>query len=148
LTDTIGCILALAAAVNGAVSICYTRQVANELHNSVVGFYYTLTSLLGSPVWTFLVQRKSFPEYTWGLFGILIATGFLYFLMQSLLTYSMKWVTAAMSGVLIYVAIPFSYFLDFVFYGKKLGVEESIGVSLIVVTNVIIGYLKGKGIIK
>lgn len=53
-----------------------------------------------------------------------------------------------MSGILIYVAIPFSYFLDFVFYGKKLGVEESIGVSLIVVTNVIIGYLKGKGIIK
>lgn len=68
--------------------------------------------------------------------------------MQSLLTYSMKWVTAAMSGILIYVAIPFSYLLDFIFYGKKLGVEESIGVCLIVVTNVIIGYLKGKGIIK
>jgi len=53
-----------------------------------------------------------------------------------------------MSGILIYVAIPFSYALDFIFYGKKLGVEELIGVSLIVITNVVIGYLKGKGIIK
>ena len=67
--------------------------------------------------------------------------------MQSLLTYSMKWVTAAMGGVLIYVAIPFSYLLDFLFNGKKLGVEESIGVILIVVANGTIGYLKGKGII-
>ena len=65
--------------------------------------------------------------------------------MQSLMTYSMKFVTSAMSAVLIYIAIPISYLLDFLFFGKKFGTEELCGVALIVVTNVILGFLKGTG---
>ena len=118
LNEIIGDLLALAAAVAGALAIVYVRQVTQNLHNSVIGFYYTLSNLLLAPLWTFIVQRKAFPEYSWALFGILIGTGLLYFAMQSLMTYSMKFVTAAMSGVLIYVAIPISYVLDFLFFGK------------------------------
>ena len=59
----------------------------------------------------------------------------------------MKFVTAAMSGVLIYVAIPVSYLLDFLFFGKQFGAEELCGVTLIVLTNVTLGFLKGRGII-
>lgn len=57
----------------------------------------------------------------------------------------MKYVTAAMSGVLIYIAIPISYLLDFFFMGKSFGVEEVVGVALIVITNAAIGFLKGTG---
>ena len=92
-----------------------------------------------------MVQREKFPNYSWALFGIIIATGLLYFAMQSLMTYSLKFVTSAMSAVLIYVAIPISYILDYLFFAKKFGAEELCGVALIIITNVVLGFLKGTG---
>lgn len=79
--EIIGDLLALAAAVAGALAIVYVRQVTQNLHNSVIGFYYTLSNLLLSPLWMFLVQRKQYPNYSWPLLGILVGTGALYFAM-------------------------------------------------------------------
>jgi len=68
-------------------------------------------------------------------------------MMQSLFNYSMRFLTAAISGSLIYIAIPVSYILDFAFFGRKTGALELAGVALILVVNVTLGILKGKGII-
>lgn len=77
----------------------------------------------------------------------MLAIGVTYFVMQSLMTYSMKYMTAAMSGILIYITIPVSYLLDYIFFNQQFGTLEIVGACLIVGTNVIIGYLKGRGII-
>ena len=77
----------------------------------------------------------------------MVGIGAAYFIMQALMTYSMKYTTAAMSGVLIYITVPVSYLLDYVFFNQKFGVSEISGACLIVVTNCTIGFLKGYGII-
>ena len=59
----------------------------------------------------------------------------------------MKFVTAAISGSLIYMAIPVSYVLDFAFFDRQMNIIELFGVALILVVNVTLGILKGKGII-
>jgi drug/metabolite transporter (DMT)-like permease len=60
---------------------------------------------------------------------------------------SLKYLTASMSGVLIYLAIPFSYVLDFLFFGTLISRIEIIGASLIVGVNVVLGILKGQGVV-
>lgn len=74
------------------------------------------------------------------LFFLLIA--FLFFCMQSLMSYSFRFMPAAMAGVLIYTAIPVSYLLDFFVFKTKVGYLELIGVAIIVVTNVTIGLIE------
>lgn len=55
------------------------------------------------------------------------------------MSHSFKFMPAAMSGVLFYIAIPVSYLLDFLVFKTKSEYLELIGVALIVTTNVIIG---------
>ena len=79
---------------------------------------------------------------------LLVAIGITYFIMQSLMTYSMRYTTAAMSSVLIYITVPMSYLLDYLFFKQQFGTQEIVGALLIVLTNSIIGGLKAKGIVK
>ena len=53
-----------------------------------------------------------------------------------------------MSSVLIYITVPVSYVLDYLFFKQKIGTLEIIGAVIIVMTNSIIGGLKAKGIVK
>ena len=59
----------------------------------------------------------------------------------------MKFTTAAMSSVLIYITVPMSYVLDYLFFHQRIGLSEIIGAVIIVVTNSTIGGLKAKGIV-
>ena len=76
------------------------------------------------------------------MFGLIILTSVLLILMTTLFNYSMKYVTASMSSVIIYLAIPASYMLDFFFMGTQVGAIEIIGACMIVTVNVALGYLK------
>ena len=58
-----------------------------------------------------------YPKYEWGLLLYYFGISITFFIMQSLMCYSMRLMPAAMAGILIYVAIPVSYLLDWVFVG-------------------------------
>ena len=113
----IGVVLALVGAITGALSVIFNKQASTGLHNSVVGFWYLLSNVLLCPIWSFVEQRKEYPIYCWELLGFYVGIGVLFFLMQSLMCYAMRFMPGAMAGVLIYVAIPVSYALDVIFIG-------------------------------
>jgi len=81
------------------------------------------------------------------MFGLVLAEAFAMFLMQVFMTLGLKYVTAAVSSVIIYVNIPMSYILDYFFFGKVIGKLETVGACLIVGVNVILSFLKAKGYI-
>ena len=82
----------------------------------MVGFYYMLGNVLFCPLWSFLEQKPSSALFSWSMVLLLVAIGITYFVMQSLMTYSMRYTTAAMSSVLIYITVPMSYLLDYLFF--------------------------------
>lgn len=60
---------------------------------------------------------------------------------------ALSMLTAAVSGAMLFLAIPVSQFWDVLFYHKVYTVFEIIGVSLIFAANLVLSILKGKGII-
>jgi len=79
--------------------------------------------------------------------GLMVALGILYFAMQTMMVYACKLLPATICGILLYVTVPCSYVLDYLFFHQHIGTLEIIGACIIVLTNVTIGFLKGKGII-
>ena len=67
--------------------------------------------------------------------------------MQMLMTKSFSIITAGMAGILIYIAVPIGYILDYLFLHTQIGLLEIIGVCIIVGTNVVIGVLLYFGVI-
>jgi len=65
-----------------------------------------------------------------------------------LMTKAFKFITAGMAGILIYVAVPVGYFLDYFVLHTKIGTIEITGACIIVISNVAIGVLLFKGWIK
>ena len=145
--DLIGIGLAFIAAVAGALAVIYVREMSSTIHYSVIGFYYFVGNILLCPLWSFFQQREFFPKYCLNFALFMVGIGAAYFTMQALMTYSMKFTTSAMSAVLIYITVPVSYLLDYVFFNQKFGYSELTGACLIVVTNCTIGFLKGSGMI-
>lgn len=78
------------------------------------------------------------------MYGLAVLIGLLYFLFLSLMTYSMKYISAAVSAVIIYLAIPISYIFDIFIYETHIGKVEALGAIIIVLTNMIIGVIKGR----
>ena len=130
------------AAVIGALAVIANRTVSKTIHFSVVGFYYGVGQLFFNPIVLILYQRTTFPDYTWGLVGLTVLIGIIYFVMQSLLTYGLSVVPASVGAVMFYVAIPASYILDICFMDKKVAALEIIGAVLIVLTNILLTFLK------
>jgi drug/metabolite transporter (DMT)-like permease len=123
--------------------------MSQRLHESVVGFYYGVGNLFFCPCWIgFFQQRTTYPTYSIGMALHILLIGFAYFIFKAMMNWSMKYLTAAASSILLYVTIPTSYFLDYLFFNQKINTIDIIGACLIVVSNVSIGVLKAKGIIK
>ena len=57
---------------------------------------------------------------------------------------ALKIVGAGSVAVINYLAIPFSYFLDYLFFGRPLGWIELTGAAIIFITNVFITYARIK----
>lgn len=94
------------------------------------------------------MQEELKSNYSLEMIGILFGLGLSSVFTMSIFIYSMQFVTAAQSGVLIYIAIPVSYALDFIFYDKVIGILEVTGALIIIVANVSFAVLKGMGTIK
>jgi len=60
----------------------------------------------------------------------------------------MKYISAAMASILVYLIIPVSYLLDYIFFNQSFNTLEIIGACLIVFVNVGIGYAKARGLIR
>ena len=55
MSEIIGAVISLVAAFFAALTIVYTRFLSQNLHNSVVGFYYGVGNLFFTPIWLILV---------------------------------------------------------------------------------------------
>ena len=55
----------------------------------------------------------------------------------------MKLINANIAGAIIYVSIPFTYFLDWAFFETKISVIELVGMGVIVLSNVALAIYKG-----
>ena len=126
----------------GALAVICNKYCSDRLHNSVTGLYYILGNGILTPVWSLFVQRTAYPVYSYGLFLYYLLIAFLFFMMNSLMSFSFQFMPAAMAGILIYTAIPVSYVLDFLVFKTKVGYLEIIGVAVIVLTNVTVGLIE------
>ena len=87
------------------------------------------------------------PIYDWTLILYILGIGFAFFAVQMLMTKSFNFITAGMAGILIYIAVPIGYILDYFFLHTQIGMLEIIGACIIVGSNVIIGFLLYLGVI-
>ena len=60
---------------------------------------------------------------------------------------SLRSLTASLSGILLYVSVPTGYLFDYLFLNTAIGGLELLGAAIIVVTNVLIGFLLAKKVI-
>mmetsp|Transcript_10204 Transcript_10204/g.17191 ORF Transcript_10204/g.17191 Transcript_10204/m.17191 type:complete len:83 (+) Transcript_10204:1182-1430(+) len=81
------------------------------------------------------------------MYGFMILAALIQFAFSVCMTVSFKYLTATLSGVLIYLAIPFGFILDYLIFGTIISRMEIIGASLIVGVNVVLATLKGSGVI-
>ena len=65
-----------------------------------------------------------------------------------LYTKALKFITASMASVLIYIAVPIGYFLDFFILKTQISAIEITGACIIVLSNVAIGMLLYMGWIR
>jgi drug/metabolite transporter (DMT)-like permease len=135
------------AAITGALAVIFNKQAAAKVHHSKMCTYYTIANVVFSPLWSFLQQRQTYPIYDWTLFLYILGIGLAFYGVQMLMTKSFKFITAGMAGILIYIAVPIGYILDYAFLGTRIGLIEIIGACIIVSSNVIIGFLLYKGVI-
>ena len=78
----------------------------------------------------------------------MIAIAFLASIQLATMAASMEFNTVGMVSVLMYLAIPFGYLLDFIFLDGKFGTLELCGAGLICLVNVGIAGLRIKGVIE
>lgn len=139
--DIIGILLAFVGAFVSALAVVLNKRLADSLHFSLVNIYYQASCCLLNPLLLFFQQRAIFPLYSWSLLGHIVAISLSFWLMMVLMTKSIKMLSAGVSGILLYVAVPTSYLLDYFFLGTRIGIMEIIGACVIVGTNVTIGVL-------
>lgn len=77
----------------------------------------------------------------------ILGIGVTFWAMQMLMTKSFTMISAGMASILIYIAVPIGYILDYLFLHTPIGLLEIIGVCVIVGTNVVIGTLLYFGVI-
>jgi len=147
--DLIGCLVALFSAVFSALAVVTNKGLADNLHFSVVNFYYIMSNVLFCPIWIFMAPHSNNNTIFNGeLFGYVLVCGIGFFLMMSMLTIGVKMISGAMSGLLLYIAIISSYVFDAVFLKTPIGSIELLGVFIIIGSNVAIGALIACKVVK
>lgn len=91
---------------------------------------------------------NSSPEYSVVLYLTMLAAAIAFSLQNASMTISMQFLDVGMVSVLLYLAIPVGYILDWFFLGQQFGALELGGAAIICGVNLIIGVLKVKGIIE
>lgn len=137
----------MVAAATGALSMICNKKASAKVHHSKMTCYYTMANVLFSPIWSFFQQREEYPVYDGVLIAYILGIGVTFWAMQMCMTKAFTLITAGMAGILIYIAVPIGYLLDYLFIGTQIGYLELIGVAIIVGTNVVIGFLLYFGVI-
>ena len=123
------------------MAVIFNKDLSSKVHNSKTTTYYTVANVLLTPVWSFFQQREFMPKYDTVLILYILGIGFCFFVMQMMMTKAFRFISAGMAGILIYVAVPMGYILDYLFLHTKIGTLEIIGVGIIVGSNIVIGFL-------
>ena len=90
---------------------------------------------------------ESSPDYSVFLYLTMVGACFAFSAQNGLMTISMEYCTIGMVSVLLYLAIPMGYLLDWIFLSTKFGVLELTGAAIICFVNVLISVLRVQGII-
>lgn len=77
-----------------------------------------------------------------------IGCALLIFAEQNLITNSMKYNTVGSVMLIMYLLIPFGYFLDWLVVGQQFEGLELVGAAIICLTNIVINWLRLKGYIE
>jgi drug/metabolite transporter (DMT)-like permease len=93
------------------------------------------------------IGRDTTPLYSWKMYSMMIAAGFTSFLFSICMVVGLKNISATVSAVLTYLAIPFSFLLDFLFLGSLVSRLEIIGAAVIVATNITLAILRGSKVV-
>lgn len=146
--EIIGIFLSLGAALSGAIAVVYNKCLADNMHWSVVNFYYISSNCLICPIWSFLIQRSTYPIYNSYMFAHIICIGITFSLVMTLMTVSIKMMSASLAGILFYLVVCFAYLLDYFYLGTRIGWMEILGAAIIVGANVTISILIAFKIVK
>ena len=68
-----------------------------------------------------------------------------FYLTLFLMSYALKYLTASLSGVLVYLTVPCGYVLDHLVFGKEVEKVEVTGACIIVITSVVVALIKSLG---
>jgi drug/metabolite transporter (DMT)-like permease len=143
--DIIGFFWALAGAMIDAWLFVFCRMISGAFHYTVPLFYYLQLSSIFIPTMTLLTQEtkiEKLPEYSTEFYCYIALIFTLFYLHVLMFSASWKYNTVGTTAVLIYVAIPLTYFLDWAFIGREISTVELFGAGVIFTTNISIVTLR------
>jgi drug/metabolite transporter (DMT)-like permease len=112
--ETIGALLALAAAFASAASVIQTRRLTASETNSAIVFYFSIIASIGGLLtWPF-----GWVSPSWPMFVALVAIGFLGGIGHLLVTESYRWAPASVVAPFDYTAILWAFALGYVLFGE------------------------------
>lgn len=138
-TDTIGIVWGLLASVIGGWLFVFCRRISDKIHYSVSLLYYLTLSCICTPLlaWTQTeIKVSALAIYDNELYLYILSIVVIFYIHMVLMHASWQYNTAGATGVLLYLCIPFSYYLESLVIGRSVGTSEVIGAGLIFVTNV------------
>ena len=143
LQDLAGIAIAFVAAIVSAVAVVMNKRLSDNLHFTQINLIYMLSSSIITPIFSFIANNTQFSHvtYNWTLLGLIISIGVSFFMHMVLMNVALRYLSASLSGILLYVSVPTGYLFDYLFLNTAIGLVELLGAAIIVFTNVIIGIL-------
>ena len=113
--------------------------------------YNLLGATLLSPIWSMIspiTKADELPNYSWLCFLFILVTVLISFIQQGTMAKSMQYNNVGMASILLYLAIPIGYFLDWICFDRAFGSLELGGAGLICGANILISFLRVFGYIE
>ena len=113
--------------------------------------YNLLGATILSPIWSLIspvAKVDELPHYSWLMFLFIVATVAVSFIQQGTMAKSMQYNNVGMASILLYLALPIGYFLDWICFDRAFGGLELGGAGLICGANILISFLRVCGYIE
>jgi drug/metabolite transporter (DMT)-like permease len=141
LNDMIGCSFAIASAITASLALVYIRKLASgefKINWTINTLYFMIALNLINSLWEFGRPSPKVTLYSGEMYLWALVIGLIFVAQQSLFTAALSFTEAGGLAVINYLAIPFSYFLEWVFIARSLTPLELVGAAIIFFTNVFI----------
>ena len=115
--DLLGCGVSFLAAVNAAIAIIYIRKLADQVHCALQPMYYMLGMSVFCPIWSLAIpvtKAAGLTLYGYEMYLAIIGLACIMFVQQATIAKSMQYNTVGIVQVILYLAIPFGCFLDWI----------------------------------